>query len=191
VLGLADNPAGAAPTVDRAILKVAEHACWLARGGAETLRLGKLIDQRCLQAATLPVRKISATGRPTDHYTLGAIVPSWFLGHSCRWADARAVSVRGCGRPGGPSTTSLGRGRSPDARPHRLRMVAIRLAQGGRRTKNGGTHRPLDARDRASVEGTVWRVFRRPDGRDAGEVTVVGSFSMSIRRTVAMTVIAG
>jgi hypothetical protein len=41
------------------------------------------------------------------------------------------------------------------------------------------------------VEGTVWRVFRRPDGRDAGEVTVVGSFSMSIRRTVAMTVIAG
>ena len=51
MFGLADNPAGAAPTVDRAILEVAEHARRLARGGTETLRLGKLIDQRCLQTA--------------------------------------------------------------------------------------------------------------------------------------------
>ena len=51
VLGLADDPARAAPAVDRAIPEVAEHARRPARGGTETLRLGKLIDQRCLQAA--------------------------------------------------------------------------------------------------------------------------------------------
>src|SRR6202020_2940374 len=51
VLGLADDPARAAPAVDRAILEVAEHARRPARGGTETLRLGKLIDQRSLQAA--------------------------------------------------------------------------------------------------------------------------------------------
>jgi hypothetical protein len=44
VFGLADNPARAVPAVDRAILKVAEHARRLPRGGTETLRLGKLID---------------------------------------------------------------------------------------------------------------------------------------------------
>ena len=51
MLGLAYNPAGAVPAVDRAIPEVAEHARRLPRGGTETLRLGKLIDQCCLQAA--------------------------------------------------------------------------------------------------------------------------------------------
>jgi hypothetical protein len=48
---LADNPARAVPTVDRAIPEVAEHARRSPRAGTETLRLGKLIDQCCLQAA--------------------------------------------------------------------------------------------------------------------------------------------
>ncbi len=50
VLGLADNPARAAPTVDRAIPEVAEHARRPARGGTETLRLGKLTDECRLPA---------------------------------------------------------------------------------------------------------------------------------------------
>jgi hypothetical protein len=45
------QPDGAAPTVDRAILEVTEHARRLARGGTSTLRLCKLIDLCCLQAA--------------------------------------------------------------------------------------------------------------------------------------------
>ena len=51
VLGLADNPARAAPTVDRVIPEVAEHARRPARGGTETLRLGKLTDECRLQPA--------------------------------------------------------------------------------------------------------------------------------------------
>ena len=45
------QPDGAAPTVDRAIPEVAEHARRSPRAGTETLRLGKLIDLCCLQAA--------------------------------------------------------------------------------------------------------------------------------------------
>ena len=153
-----------------------------------------------------------AKGRLTDHHTLGAIVPllvpRTFLPMGGR-PDCLDEGVRTARRP---INHLVATGRSPDARPHRLRMVATRLAQGGRRTKDGATvlwmlviARPwLRGRcGRFSGGRTVWRTVQSdgdggwivqhvdpPDGRDDGDrwVTALRTDHQMLPRIVVPTV---